>query len=131
MGKYLFFDLLHHLGMFGKIGLCVFAALADPFSLIGKPGAGLIYDVDGYGQIQKIPFLGDSFTEHNIEFRLFKGRGDLILYDLYPGTVSDHLAALLQGLDPAHIQTDGGIEFQGPAAGRSFRISEHNADLFS
>ena len=45
--------------------------------------------------------------------------------------VTNDLAALLDGLDTAHIHADGRIELQRAAAGGGFRVAEHNADLLT
>ena len=39
--------------------------------------------------------------------------------------------ALLDGLHPADIHPDGGIELQSPAAGGGLRVTEHDAHLFT
>ncbi|MNC32583.1 hypothetical protein D3C75_809450 [compost metagenome] len=38
---------------------------------------------------------------------------------------------MLHRLDAPDVQADGGVEFQGPAAGCCLRIAEHNAHLFT
>ena len=59
------------------------------------------------------------------------GGAILFFTTLITGTVADDLAALLQCLDTAYIHTDGRVELQCTATGRSLRIAEHDTDLFT
>ena len=45
--------------------------------------------------------------------------------------ITDHLTALLDRLNTAHIHADGGIELQRTATGSRLRIAEHHADLLT
>ena len=45
--------------------------------------------------------------------------------------VTDHLAALLQGLCPSDIKTYGSIELQSTSTSRCLRVAKHNTNLFT
>ena len=45
--------------------------------------------------------------------------------------VADVSGCGLKALGPAHIQTDGSVEFKRAAAGRDLRLAEHNPDLLT
>ena len=111
--------------------LGVLTALADAVALVVVPGAALVDDVTAGGQVKDVAHVGDSLAEHDVKLRLLEGRGDLVLDDLDPGAVSNHLAALLEGLDPADVHADGGVELEGAAAGRDLGIAEHDAHLLA
>ena len=69
--------------------LGVFPTLADAFVLIGVPGAALVDDFLGRGEIEQIAGLGDALAVDDVEFGLLEGRGDFILDDLDLGPVAD------------------------------------------
>jgi hypothetical protein len=60
-----------------------------------------------------------------------KGGGDLVFDHLALDPLPDHLLPLLQRPDPPHVDAAGGIELQGPAAGRRLRRAEHHPDLLA
>mgnify|MGYP002537898746 CR=1 FL=1 len=61
--------------------LDVFSSLSDPVAIKAVPGAGFVNDLSFYCTIDHITSFGNSFAVHDIEFRLFKRRGYLILDD--------------------------------------------------
>src|ERR1700691_471218 len=62
-----------------------FAALADALAGIAEPGAALLDDVVGDGEVEDVAFAGDTFAVENVEFGFPEGCRDLILDDLDPG----------------------------------------------
>ena len=87
-------------------------------------------DVLLYGKIQNISLSGNTFSEHDIKFRLTERRSDFIFYNFDTSVISDYNASLLQGLYTADVQPDGSIEFKSPPSRCGLRVSEHDADLF-
>ena len=124
-------DLGEDIRMIQKELFGVLAALADAVSLVVIPCAAFVDDIAGSGKIQDVTDVGNALAVHDIKLGLFERRSDLVLYDLDPGPVSNTLTALLEGLDPAHVHSHGSIKLEGAAAGRHFRISEHDADLLA
>ena len=59
------------------------------------------------------------------------GGRHLVLDDLDPGPVADHLGAVLERLDPADVQPDRRVELQRLAAGGGLGRAEHHADLLA
>ena len=73
-------------------------------------------------------FLADPPPVEDVEFRLLERRGHLVLDDLRPGSVTDRIGAVLEGLDPAHIDANGRVELQSLTARCRFgRIVHHDA----
>src|SRR5207247_8920264 len=66
---------------------------------------------------------------HDIEIHHLERRRHLVLDHLDPGLVADHLVAVLDRADAPDVEPDRGIEFERLAAGRGFRVAEHDADL--
>ena len=110
---------------------CVLTALTNFIPIISIPCAGLHYNIQPGRQVKNIPHSGNPFSEHNVKFRFFKGRGNFILYHFHPGTISDYFSPLFQSFNPSHIQTHGRIEFQRPPARSGFRVSEHYSHLLT
>ena len=84
--------------------LGILSSLSDLGIMIGIPGTALHHYSAVGRQIQNIAHCGNPLPEHDIEFRFTERRSDLIFYNLYTGTVTDHLTALLQRFDPANVQ---------------------------
>src|SRR5204863_8724588 len=79
-------------------------------------------------QVGPAAFPAYTRAEKNIEFRAAERRGALVLDDLDPGAATDRLGAVLEGLDPSHIQPDRGVELERPpAAGRFRAVVDHDA----
>ena len=133
LSPFLFPDLgLHGLGGLGvlhQVLLDAVLALADALAVHGEPGAGLLDHVEVHGHIDELAPLGDALAEHDVELGLAEGRRHLGLDDLDPDVVADDVAALLDALDPADVQPDGGVELQGVAAGGGLGVAVHDADL--
>ncbi len=102
------------------------ALLAD-----GEPCAGLVdylklnAEVNDFTDLEiPSPYMMSNSASLN-------GGSALVLYDLCARAVADHLSAHLECLDPAHVDTNGGVVFKRKTAGSGFRISVHNADLMT
>ncbi len=109
----------------------VLLALAELVAVVGVPGAGLAHDALLHAEIDKAALTANSVTVQNIEFRDFEWRRHFILDDFYPGSVSDRICSVFQGLDAADIKSNRCIELQRlPASGRLRNASEHDAYLF-
>lgn len=100
-----------NLAIITEILLCIFPSLPDLGIIVCIPCTALDNHTAVGGQVQNISYRGNTLPEHNVKFRLLKRRSNLIFYNLYTGMVADYLAALLQSLCPAYIQTNGGIKF--------------------
>ena len=81
--------------MFFQEQFCIFTSLTDLIALVSIPCAALVHDVDVRCQIQDIPDNGNTFSEHDIEFRFLERRRNLVFNDFDTGTVADHFTALL------------------------------------
>src|SRR5262245_64530516 len=110
-------------------GLGVFAALADPLTVIGKPGAGFFDNAGLDAEIHQLADLGDALAIHNVEFHLLERRGHLVLDDFDTRLVADDLLAILDLANAADIEAHGGVELERIAAGGRLRVAEHDADL--
>src|SRR5664280_1149871 len=108
----------------------VLLALAQLVALVGVPGAGLAHDALLHAHVDQGAFPADALPVDDVELRLLERRRHLVLHDLDPGPVADRLGAVLEGLDPPHVEPDGRVEFQRPTAGRGLRRTEHDADLY-
>src|SRR5881392_291100 len=122
-------DLLADLRVLLQIGFGVLAALADALAVIGEPCAGFFDDAGLDAEIDQFAAFRDALAVHDVEIDDLERRRHLVLDDLDPGLVADHLVAVLDRTDAADIEPYGGIEFQRLAAGRRFRVAEHDADL--
>ena len=67
-------------------------ALTDEFTLELNPCTLLIHGADAESHIEQRALLVDAVIEENIELRLGKRGGDLILYDLHLHMVTDRCA---------------------------------------
>ena len=102
------------------------ALLAD-----GEPCAGLVDYLKLNAEVNDLADLGNTLAVHDVKLCLFERGSALVLYDLCARAVADHLSAHLECLDPAHVDTNGGVVFKRKTAGSGFRISVHNADLLT
>ena len=102
------------------------ALLAD-----GEPCAGLVDYLKLNAEVNDFTDLGNTLAVHDVKLCLFERGSALVLYDLCARAVADHLSAHLECLDPAHVDTNGGVVFKRKTAGSGFRISVHNADLLA
>ena len=69
--------------------------------------------------------------EQQGELGLLERRAGLVLGDLDPDPVADGIGAVLQGLDPPHVQPHGGVELQRLAARGSLGRAEQDPDLLA
>src|SRR5690242_10801943 len=65
-------------------------------------------------------------AEFDIEFGLLERRGHLVLDHLHLDSVAHGLGAVLEGLDPANVEADRGVELQRPTSGLGLRGAEHH-----
>ena len=107
MDTNLAFNLIADVRMLFQEQLGILSSLADLISFVCIPCTALIHNGILSSKIKDIPFLGDAGTKHNIKLSLLKWRSNLILNNLDPGVVSNHLAALFQCLYTAYIKTYG------------------------
>ena len=64
----------------------------------------------------------------DVELGLLERRGHLVLDHLAAGAVAHRVGAVLERLDPPHVQADRGVELQRLAARGGFRaVVDHNA----
>src|SRR5215470_4144116 len=126
----LLLDLVGQVGVVAQEGAGVLLALSQLVALVGVPGAGLAHDPLLDPQVDQAAFPADPDPEQNVELGSPEWRRTLVLDDLDPGTAADRVGAVLEGLDPAYIQPDRGVELERPPAGGGLRRPEHHADLF-
>ncbi len=125
-------DPIQDRGVFSEIILCGFAALAQLISSVGKPSTATFQNTEMRGQINHGTFTGNPAIVHDIEFRLGKWRGDLVLHNLGPHmTTSYRTGAILDHTDPAHINPHTGIELQSSATRCCLGAAEHNTNLLA
>ena len=122
-------SLVRHLHILAQEVFGVLASLTEADIAIGEEGAALLNDLEFGGEIEDIADSGDAFVEHDVELGGAEGGRDLVLDDLDAGAIADDFVADLDGLDAAHIEPDGSIEFERITAGGGFRVAEHDADL--
>src|SRR5947209_19638381 len=122
-------DQFADIGMLGKVLLGVLAALADALAVIGEPGTGFLDDPGLDAEIDQLAALRDALAVHDVEIDDLERWRHLVLDDLDRGLVADDLVAVLDRADAADVEPDGRIEFERLAAGRRFRVAEHDADL--
>src|SRR5262249_55978171 len=119
------------LGMLLEVFLRVLPSLTDLLVLIGIPGTALMDESPLARQVQEVPLARDAFAIHHVKFRLPEGRGHLVLHHLHPHPAAGRLVALFDLADAPHIQPNGGIEFEGIAAGRRLRVAHEHPDLLA
>ena len=117
-------------GVIPEILLGGVPALAQADIAHVEPGAAFLDQVQLHAQIQHLAQAADALAVHDVKLRLPEGGRHLVFHHLGPSAVADDLAAGLQSLDAAHVDADGGIELQSPAAGGDLGISVHDAHLF-
>src|SRR5262249_2257752 len=104
----LFLDLL--LDFVGEIGVVaqevprVLLALPKLVALVGVPGTGLARDGLLHPEVDETALPADADPEQDVELRGSERRSALVLDDLDLGTAADGVGAVLERLDPAHIQ---------------------------
>src|SRR5215472_1582040 len=124
----LLLDLVGQVGVVAQEGAGVLLALPQLVALVGVPGTGFAHDSLLDPQVDQAALPADPESEKNIEFCAAERRGALVLDDLDPGTAADRLCAVLEGLDPPHVQPDRGVELERPpAAGRFRAVVDHDA----
>ena len=77
------------------------------------------------------PSCRDPVAVLDVELGLAERRRDLVLDDLDPDPVADRLGALLEGLDPAHVEALRRVELERPATRLRLRVAEADADLLA
>src|SRR5215218_6879047 len=117
LGLDLLLDLAGQLGVVAEEVAGVLAALAELVAVVGEPGPRLLDQADVHADIQQAALLGDPLAVDDIELGRAERRGQLVLDHLGPGPVADHLGAVLQRLDPPHVEPDRGVELERPPPG--------------
>src|SRR2546428_7248895 len=122
-------DLARH----GRMGLEIvprrLAALADPLASIREPGPALVDDIPVHAEIDQLADLGNPFGEQDVELGLLERRRHLVLHHLHAHPAAHDILAVLDGLDPADVEPDRGVELQRVPAGGRLGVAEHDADL--
>src|SRR4051794_767358 len=122
-------DLRGHVGIGLQERLRVLAALAEPLAVIGEPGTGFFHNAGLDAEIEDFAHLGDALAIHDVELDLLERRRQLVLHHFYAGLIAHYFVTLLDRADAADVQSYRGVEFQGVAAGGSFRRAVHHPDL--
>src|SRR5262249_8429416 len=100
----LLFDLVGEVGVVAQEVPRVLLALPELVALVGVPSAGLAHDRLLHPEVDKATFPANSLSENTSEFGRTEWRRALVLDDLDLGTAADGVGAVLERLDPAHIQ---------------------------
>ena len=108
-----------------------FPTLSDAYVAVREPGAALLQNFQIHAQVHQTAGPRDPLPVHNIELRLFKGRGYFVLDHFDAGTGTDYIISVFNDFHLAYFHTDGRVEFQRPAAGGGFGIAEHDAHLLA
>src|SRR5580698_10157494 len=122
-------DLVGHLRIRLQEGFGVFTALAEPYTVVRKPGARLLHDAGLDAEVDQFTHLGYAFAIHDVELNLLERRRDLVLDHLDPGLVANHLLALLDRADATNVEADGSVKLERIAARRRFGRAVHDANL--
>src|SRR5687768_7206547 len=109
----------------------VLAPLAETLVAEAEVRARLLDDLPFEADVDDAALPGDALAVDHVELRLLERRRHLVLHDLDADAVPDRLDTLLEGLDPAHVETHGRIELERAAARSRFRAAEHDADLLA
>jgi hypothetical protein len=70
--------------------------------------------------------MGEAVAEDEVQLGGAEGGGELVLDHLDPDAVADHLAVVLEPIADPHIQADGGVVLEGPAARDSLGVAEQD-----
>src|SRR5204863_4981276 len=124
-------DAAHEFGVLSQGVLRVLAALAEPLTIVRKPRARLLDDAVRHRKVEHVALARDALAVHDVELALAEWGRDLVLDDLDLRAVADHAVAVLDRADAAYVEAHGGVELEGPPAGRRLRASEHDADLLT
>ena len=95
--------------------LDVLPALAELLTLVGEPGTRLLDEPEVDRDVEERPFAADALAVHDVELGLLERCRALVLDDLDPRPVADHVGPVLDRLDAADVQPDGGVELQRTA----------------
>src|SRR5207244_10664094 len=80
-----------------------------------------------YAEVDQAAFAADPGAVEDVEFGHLEWRRHLVLHDLDTGPVADRVGAVLERLDPAHVQPDRGVELERlAAAGRLRAVVDHH-----
>ena len=118
-----------HIRVFHEVGLGVFSALAQEGLTVPEIGPAFVNQFIFNTQIENVADFGDAFVVHDVKFGLGEGWGNLVLLNLDPRPVANHISAGFQALNPANVEPDGGVELQGIAAAGRLRVAEHDSNL--
>src|SRR3954452_239234 len=124
-------ELVGEVGVVAQEVAGVLLALPELVALVGVPGAGLPDEPRLDTDVDQAALAADALAVHDVELRLLERRGHLVLHDLDAGAVADHVLAVLQRLDPAHVEAHRGVELQRLATGGGLGRAEHHADLLA
>src|SRR5919197_5842846 len=118
-------ELLRDRGVLLEEFACILTTLAEPRVPVREERAGLLRQAQLDCQVEDGAFLGDALVVQDVEFGHPERRSHLVLHylDFYPA--AHHLGPLLDGIDASHVEPDGGVELQGAATRRGFRVAEH------
>src|SRR3989344_2099567 len=111
-----------------RSGGIITAAERDLAEFVRSP-AGFLDEPHLFAKREYFSFAGDAFSVHEIEFDASERRRYLVLYDLYAMAAAHDLVAFLYLRDAADIDAYRCVEFESLAAGRRFRVAEHDAYL--
>src|SRR5581483_592967 len=109
--------------------LDVLTPLSELLALVSEPGAGLLDEAQFDRDVEQGALTADALAVHDVELRLLERRRTLVLHDLDPGPVADHVRPVLDRLDTPDVQADRRVELQGSPTRRHLGAPVHDADL--
>ena len=84
----------------------------------------------GHTQIEQIALIADAIRMHHVKFSNSKWWSDLVLDDLCPHPLTNHLFTIFELTNASNIDSTRAVKLQRSAAGRRLRTAEHNANFF-
>src|ERR1700733_12503469 len=127
----LLLDLVGHIGVFQQEVAGVLLALPKLLALVGEPRPGLTNEAVVHTHVDQRAFLADALAVEDVELGLLERRRHLVFDDLDPGAVTNRIGAVLERLDPSHIQTYRSVKLQSFSARGRFGRAEHHPDLLA
>jgi len=94
----------------------VLLALAELVAFVGVPGSRLANDGLLDPQVDQPALAANSGPENDVALGDLERRGALVLDHLDPGPAAHGLGAVLQRLDPAHVEPHRRVELERPPA---------------
>ena len=80
--------------------------LTDTVTFVAVPGTRFVNQVQMHTKIDDLTHVIDATTVHDLEFRLFEWRSNLVLDDFNPRFITNDFVTFLNSADAADIKTN-------------------------